>query len=1242
MFTFRGKRFFYTAGSPLRRLLIGIVLIHTIPCQADSPSYRFERISTIDGLSQNTVQAIHQDQRGYLWFGTQDGLNQYDGYAFKVYKNRPDDPQSLSDDNILCVTDGPGDKLWVGTRNGLNLLDPATRTVSRFLVEDDNNSLNHAVIISLYFDRRLNKLWIGTGGGGLNVLDCRNMEFTHHQASYPTYSSDLTGRVDSLLKRKKTLSSILQVGDDRHIERSFALSEASEVLVVCVGEGILQRVWDTGNIQGPGFDWHMELEKSLHAGGALKNRIQMDLISLPPGRYTVTYQSDDSHSYNNWNDTKPNLENWWGIQILPLTNQEASALRNSIAPHIENAISNDIIYTIYPSPFDSTRLWIGTWDGLNCYNTREGTFKHYLTGEDALEWNRLRAVQTVIEDSSGICWLGTNGNGLIRLDKGSEEYEQFLIDPADPESHTYNDVRILFKDPSGFIWVGTDGGGLHLFDPEQGHFQSYKNIPHDPASLGSNYIRSITRDKTGLLWVGSWDGGVTKVNSYQTVFKTYKSDPQDANSLSHNRVLGFHEDKAGMIWIGTDGGGLNRFNPESGTFKRYIRERGHAGSLSNNYITSITEAPSGHLWLGSWDGGLIRFDPISERFRTFRHQPDDPDSPGYNTISSVLMDSTGVLWIGTYGNGLDRFDMTSQTWQHFRHKPVEPNTISNNFIISIMEDRFNPGIFWVGTLNGLNRMEYPSGTFTSYRHEPSEPNSISNNNISVLYQDSRGDLWIGTYGGGLNRYIDSTGQFEHFSMKQGLSSNHIYGILEDDHDRLWISSDNGLSCYDQRMGDNYLFKNFYIQDGLQGNSFSRNACYKTSDGHLYFGGVNGFNIFKPTRVKQVEHEPDIVISDFRILNDTNTSSRIAPSYCDEVELSYNQNMFTIEFSALDYTAPERNRYTYMLEGFDNNWSFSDGTRHFATYTNLDNGDYTFRVIGSNADGSWNNEGADLKIHIQPPFWGTWWFRLIILIVFGIMAVAFYWDQERNIRMKTELQAAHDAQMSIMPHDDPVLEGYDISGICIPANEVGGDFFDFFWFNRSKERFGIVVGDVSGKAMESAMTAVLTSGMIFVKSGELSSPEEILTAVNRSLFLKTDRKSFTALCLAELDIKNRIFTFSNAGLNEPVLKRAGKVEFICGEGDKFPLGTFENTLYKQKSIALQSEDTLLLYSDGLTEARKAHNHFFGYDAIKQLLSSIETETMSAAQIKDRIIQIIQKFSGSTPQFDDITLIVIKVL
>jgi serine phosphatase RsbU (regulator of sigma subunit) len=474
-------------------------------------------------------------------------------------------------------------------------------------------------------------------------------------------------------------------------------------------------------------------------------------------------------------------------------------------------------------------------------------------------------------------------------------------------------------------------------------------------------------------------------------------------------------------------------------------------------------------------------------------------------------------------------------------------------------------------------------------------------------------------------------------MRDGLPSDAIYGILEDSKGNLWLTTNNGLSRFSPLTKH---FRNYTVRDGLNSREFNGGAFFKSRKGEMFFGGINGFNAFYPDKIKDNPFIPPVVLTSFRKLNEEVEFGK-SITEVDVIQLTHKDYFFSFEFASLDYAAPNENLYAYKVEGLDEQWIATTASKRYASYTTLPPGEYTFRVIGSNSDGVWNKRGASVKVVISPAYWQTWWFRFGILLSALAVGLVAYRRRLKTERMKTELRAAHDAQMTIMPHGDPNVPGYDISGLCIPANEVGGDFFDYFWLDHLRSRFGIVIGDVSGKAMQAAMTAVMASGMINAESGNGLSLGEILKKTNGLLYPKTERQMFTAVCLVSLDLHRRVLTFANAGLNKPLLRSMSSVTQLDPSGPTHPLGLLREIEYQERSLDLNSDDVVVLQTDGILEAQDRARNLYGEERLIDLLRTLDVSSASAREIRDRILSDVQQFTASAPQHDDMTVVVIKV-
>ncbi|MCP4542035.1 MAG: response regulator, partial [Chloroflexi bacterium] len=716
-------------------------------------------------------------------------------------------------------------------------------------------------------------------------------------------------------------------------------------------------------------------------------------------------------------------------------------------PNNLNTISHNSVIALLED--QQGMLWIGTeGGGLNKFDPETETFTHYRhdpNNSDSLSFDTMWFLE---QDREGMLWIATYGRGLDRFDPQTETFTHYRHDPNDASSLANDYVAALYEDPGGNLWVA-GSGGLDKLDRNTGQFTRYTGDPADPYSLSQTGIWAMYPDRDGSLWLGSFGEGLKKFDPETGQIKQYTHDPNNPNTLSSDLVWFVFQDQGGILWIGTVSG-LNRFNPRTETFGTYSANSNAPMSLASIHVQTIAQDRFHSLWLGGTGGGIQKLDRAAGTVTEYSNDPDNPNSVSLET-ASLLVDHSGIIWHGTYSGGLDRFDPQTGAVTHYRHDPNDPNTISDNRVVKIYEDR--NGDLWLGTLNGLNRMDRQSEQFIHYRHDPENPHSISDDAIWAIYEDRAGNLWVGTYdglnkkppdseqfesyffdpqdpnslshntvfallqdsdgilwigtGGGLTRMDPQTNTFTRFTEKDGLPSNSIQCILQDGEGDLWLSTKRGLSQFTPTLSS---FKNYDFDDGLQGNDFSP-GCARLSSGELAFGGSNGVNIFFPDRITNNTHVPPIVLTNFTILNEPVSLDQNLHQVTS-IDLDYQDSVFSFEFAALDYADADKNRYAYMLEGFDQDWTHVDSSRRFATYTNLDPGEYVFRVKGSNNDGLWNEQGVSVTIVVSPPWWQTWWaYTIYVLAVVGGIA-GFVRRRLRTSeaqRLRLEIQVAERTQ-----------------------------------------------------------------------------------------------------------------------------------------------------------------------------------------------------------------------------------------
>lgn len=813
---------------------------------------QFDRISIEHGLSQSTIRCIIKDSKGFIWIGTSDGLNKYDGYGFTTYKPDVNDPNSIVNNYIICLYEDRNGAIWIGTSEGLSVFDHTTEKFKSYksFINNSNEEYNHSVRVIKEDDA--GNLWLGTDLG-IIIFDKKNEKFT-------------------------SITS-----DAKHPDKKFTYIR--DILI--------------------------------------DNEDKIWFISEGNGLFC-------------YNPIK---------KIFTYFNQQ---------PNNPFNISNNNLLCITKSRQDL--FWIGSSEGLFKFNPLEGEAKLYSTTQG--DEFRLSGdnIKDITEDDLGNLWITAKGIDIVNL--ATKTITNYRNVPSDDKSLSHNNVNTIYRDPDGIIWVGTFGG-VNKYDRAKRKFKHFPPDPSNPNSLSHKYVWTFYIDKDGYLWIGT-DRGIDRYDKHTGIFTNYRNIPEDNTSISHNRVWNICGGRGDIIWLGTRNG-LCKFNTKTGKCKRFF------------------------------------------------HNENDPATIGGNDIRDLHMDKEDVLWIGLFGQGLDALNTKTEEIKHYKRDENDETSINQSQVWVIHED--TEGYIWTGAFEGgLNRFDRETEEFIAYTHDDNDPESIIYDNLMSIYEDSKGRLWIGTWGKGLDYFDSENNKFIHFTERDGLQNNVIYDILEDNEGNLWLSTNNGLSKFNP---DKKTFRNYTEEDGLQSNEFNGGAAYKAPDGQMFFGGIYGFNTFYPSDVKDNPVIPPIVITGFHILNneipigaldDGRTILSKSITETDEIVLTHVDYVFSFEFAALHYSSSKNVRYAYMIEGFEDKWNYTTEERRFASYTNLDAGQYVFRVKGTNGDGVWNENGTSIKITILPPYWETWWFRtIVILLILGIIYFVYRSRIEQVKRQKRELE-----------------------------------------------------------------------------------------------------------------------------------------------------------------------------------------------------------------------------------------------
>ncbi|MFY9154465.1 MAG: two-component regulator propeller domain-containing protein [Prolixibacteraceae bacterium] len=609
----------------------------------------------------------------------------------------------------------------------------------------------------------------------------------------------------------------------------------------------------------------------------------------------------------------------------------------------------------------SGRIWLGTDTGLILF-TPENNRVHQLVLLPNNSSNQ--EIWDIFTDQDGTFWVGTYSDGLFKVNPANLEVQYVSIDPQNDRSRT---VRAIAKDRNGKYWIGTRGG-LYIYETGKGTTAFYYHDEREPKSLVNNSIQCIFHDFKGDVWIGTRNGINFLIEERQNIHG-YKSMPGDNRYLNSSEIYTFWIDKSGDVWAGTESGGINILDRKTGKFRYLLPQPGNPNSLSTNCIKALLDDGKNNLWIGTFLGGIDVLNLKTNTFTHYRNNPDNPASLSENRVWSLFRDSNNDIWVGTSA-GIDKFEPASGSFIHYN------NLVDNRQVNWISEDADHT--LWIGADELVN-------------YNPKDKKIIRlQESIRSMLQDSKKRFWLATSNRGLALYSKEKGIIRYYNEKNGLANDQTLGILEDSEHFLWISTTNGLSKFDP---ETERFHNYSLKNGFQNNQFTYGAAYKSESGELLFGGISGFNIFNPTKIKSGDYFAPIVYTDLKIFNKpvkigTRKKDILTKSISEteQIELKYDQNSVTLEFASFDYANNSGIQYSYFLEGFDKDWNEPSVARS-ATYTNLDAGEYTFRVKTVSIDRKESNEGPVLKIIVLPPYWETWWFRtLIFLSLFGLLYV----------------------------------------------------------------------------------------------------------------------------------------------------------------------------------------------------------------------------------------------------------------
>ncbi len=651
------------------------------------------------------------------------------------------------------------------------------------------------------------------------------------------------------------------------------------------------------------------------------------------------------------------------------------------------------------------RIWYGRWRELYRLDSPTGRLERVFNGNAEPLGNEFWNFQEMMQDASGTFWVATNQAGLRYFKNGTGPIRMRRFPDSIGENDFLSRYRILAicGDRQGRLWVSMEDNGLAVYDRERRLSHRFKSRRDEEFSISGNSVWSIFEDRQARLWFGTWMAGVNCIDPNELKFSRIHGFP--GSGFSGGIVTAFLEDPSGNFWIGTDGGGLNHYNRLKRTFRSYRHDPRDSRSLGSNAVLSLATDDLGRLWAGTWNGGISILNADGNGFQRLNSGNSALQS---NHVFALVNDGKGRMAVGTYGGGLTLVDSRTGVMTTYQTNPADPASLQSNIVFSLYRDRRS--ILWVGTLSdGLARFREDKpgkGSFVRYTQDPTDTAGLCDNRIHSMFEDGQGRFWVGT-SNGLGLLDRDTGRFRTVRTRHGLANDFILAVQGDGKGNLWISSLAGVTRFNT---DSAVFRTFESLAEAPGGQFNLKAVFRTRRGELLFGGADGFVLFHPDSIRPNPYPPQIAFTDLRIFNRSVPVGKEGPLRSQigetrDLTLSHRASVFSVEFTALNFTHPERNRYAFRMEGFEKEWN-EVGTQNHATYTNLNPGRYVFRVKAANNDGVWNEEGISLRIRIKPPFWKTWIAFLMYGLLAGGVIMAFIRFRLKRQRMKHELEMEH--------------------------------------------------------------------------------------------------------------------------------------------------------------------------------------------------------------------------------------------
>lgn len=991
------------------------------PVVTEDPYMKFDRLTKKNGLSSNYILDIVQDKNGFIWIATTEGLNRYDGHTIKQFKHSREDTTTIADDLVTCIREDSAGSLWVGTQKGLNKFNREKNNFEKVYRKGQSGEIFPVsdYIRAILIDEK-QIIWIESANGDL-IKYCSNdtsSEVFHHKAP----SMVNTYFYHDLYKDK---SGILWIGGrfmgiynfNPATEEFYRYQESENDKTKKRENDVAMYFHDSQNTM-----WIGGIDGLYN----LNTKTEVFRKLLPISTFSVA----EDRNKKLWFATGA------GIYVYDLFNHSFTLMnRDDNNPH---SLIHDHVNKIFIDR--AQNIWIGTVNGISIYRPSKNKFRHIYHIPDDVQTPVSSNVASLIQLKSGEIWIGTDNAGIDCMTQQFVKKYSLNSTGNGKIKLNSNKVSVLMQDSEGDVWAGQwSGRGFNIINPKSHKLKSCSFLKN---SLKADWYNDIFEDSKGNFWIGLWGAqGLYQFDKKRGVFKDetfqlrqnisqgpvknlvfdgkelwvgllnqsafYSMDPRTGkittylknnySSFEFNQINEIYTNGKGGVWFRTNKGTyLKQSTPYVSVIKAKERRSVFSSeikgmpSLKDEYRVDTLLCEIIDVDKNKWVGTQKGFFKIRDN-KVVRYYSSET-APGLicDTIWSIATVGPGYLWLGTE-KGLCKFNIAREEFSIV--SVVRDDYLSSHLVKCIEEDR--GGNIWIGTTNnGLNRLDPITGKVKQFTSNLDDDLSFWGENVNCIYVDEKGSIWVG--GNGLNKYIMESGSFEHYTEDNGLADNDVMSILEDDEGKLWIATLNGLSVFDLA---NESFQNYYEKDGLQDNEFSNAAC-KLKSGELVFGGKNGISICKPSSFFVNTNPPELSITSFYIFD---KQLDIEMDFTQRIELDYDENYFSFEYTALDFSNPDFVQYAYKLENADKEWIYVDAGNRIAKYTNIDPGQYRFRVTASNGDGTWNENGVFVDIVIKPPYWKTIWFILLEVLVLVLVVIFIIKYREKKISERNQFQ-----------------------------------------------------------------------------------------------------------------------------------------------------------------------------------------------------------------------------------------------